>query len=84
MLINCVSRRKLLQKLILFGAGAVYVACLAAIYKRTEYIIFGDNKNTWYESYAGIKQGSPMSLMLFYVDDIFQFFTGIFTSLLHF
>ena len=77
-----VSRSKMLRKLILFGAGATYVACLAAVYRRTEYIIFGDAENAQYETYAGIKQGSPMSpmLFLFYIDDIFQYFVGVFTT----
>ena len=77
-----ISRNKLFRKLILFGAGTTYVACLMAIYNRTECIMFGNNENILYGINSGIKQGSPMSplLFLFYVDDVFEYFVSSFTS----
>ena len=77
-----VNRTTLFRKLVRFGAGATYVSCLMAIYKRTEYIIFGNDEHATYLAAAGIKQGSPLSpmLFLFYVDDIFGFFLGAFSS----
>ena len=78
-----VNRTVLFKKLVRFGAGALYISCLKAIYCRTEYIIFGNKgSHATYLTEAGIKQGSPMSpyLFLFYVDDIFAFFLGTFSS----
>ena len=78
-----ISRSQLFNKLILFVAGATYISCLMAIYHRTECIIFGNKKNILYEISCGIKQGSPMSpmLFLFYVDDVFDYFMSTFASL---
>ena len=77
-----ISRVCLFKKLVRFGIGATYLACLMAVYSRTECIIFGANDYVYYDVDCGIKQGSPMSpyLFLFYVDDIFEYFQCIFGS----
>ena len=77
-----VKRMHLFRKLVRFGAGAIYVSCLMAIYKRTDYVIFGNDEYASYQVTAGIKQGSPLTpmLFLFYVYDIFSFFLGTFNS----
>ena len=78
-----VNRSNLFRKSVKFGAGNSYVACLMAIYSKTEYIIFGNNEvYATYRTEAGIKQGSPLSpyLFLFYINDKFDFFLGVFGS----
>ena len=71
-----VSRSVLIRKLSLFGAGTTFLLCLASIYLKTDNIIFQGNDQITYSLYAGIKQGLPLSplLFLFYVNDIFDYF----------
>ena len=75
-----VSRRILLQKLSRFGAGTVFMLCIASMYMKTDNIIFQGNDHICYSLYAGIKQGLPLSpmLFLFYVNDIFPYFQNIY------
>ena len=75
-----ISRSVLIRKLVLFGAGTLFVACLASIYMKTDNIIFRNKDYMIYTLGAGIKQGLPLSpyLFLFYVDDIFEFFDVIY------
>ena len=75
-----ISRSLLFRKLVLFGADSTYIACLMAIYKQTDCIIFGGKDHVYYQLDAGIKQGSPLSpiLFLFYVNDIFEYFVSTF------
>ena len=77
-----VSRSVLIRKLSRFGAGSIFVTCIAAIYLKTDNIIFQGEDQILYSLYAGIKQGLPLSpmLFLFYVDDIFAFFQNIYTN----
>ena len=77
-----ISRSVLIRKLILFGAGTTFVACLASIDMQTENIIFRDKEYVKYSLYAGIKQGLPLSpfIFLFYVNDVFDFFDGIYNK----
>ena len=74
-----VSRSVLIKKLVLFGAGTTFVMCLASIYMSTEYTLFQSKTHMNYFFYAGIKQGLPLSpmLFLFYINEIFQFFEAI-------
>ena len=79
-----VSRSVLIRKLSLFGAGTIFVTCIASMYLKTDNIIFQGKDHIMYTLYAGIKQGLPLSpiLFLFYVDDIFAFFDAVYgTSL---
>ena len=71
-----VSRSVLIRKLIKFGAGVVFVACVASMYMCTENIIFRHKNYVTFMLYSGIKQGLPLSPMLFifYVNDIFEVF----------
>ena len=71
-----VSRSVLVRKLCKFGAGTLFVTCIASIYLKTDNIIFQGGDYIMYTLFAGIKQGLPLSpiLFLFYVDDIFNFF----------
>ena len=71
-----VSRSVLIRKLIRFGAGVVFVACVASMYMSTENIIFRHKDYVTYTLLSGIKQGLPLSPMLFifYVDDMFEVF----------
>ena len=75
-----ISRSILIRKLVLFGAGSLFVTCLASIYLHTDNIIFRHKDYMVYTLSAGIKKGLPLSpyLFLFYVDDIFAFFDGIY------
>ena len=77
-----VSRMLLLKKLALFGAGSLFLLCIAAMYKRTESVIIQNDNHCVYELLSGIKQGLPLSpyLFLFYINDVFDFFYGIYTK----
>ena len=75
-----VKRSTLLRKLILFGASSAFAVCLANLYLVSGNIIYSNSSSIMYMLYAGIKQGLPLSpyLFLFYIDDIFDHFDGIF------
>ena len=75
-----ISRSVLIRKLIPFGAGTVFVSCIASMYMCTENIIFRGNSHVTYELFSGIKQGLPLSpiLFIFYINDIFDLFDGIY------
>ena len=75
-----VSRKILLQKLSRFGAGTVFILCIASMYLKTDNVIFQDDDHICYSLYAGIKQGLPLSplLFLFYVNDIFPYFQNLY------
>ena len=77
-----ISRSVLIRKLIMFGAGTVFVSCLASIYLRTDNIIFHNKDYMIYTLFAGIKQGLPLSpyIFLFYVNDIFDFFDNTYNN----
>ena len=74
-----VSRSVLIKKLVLFGAGSTFIKCLASIYMSTYNIIFSGKSFRKYKLYSGIKQGLPLSPMLFsfYINNIFDFFNAI-------
>ena len=71
-----------MQKLILFGASSKFVICLANLYALSGDIIYCNGTNVMYMLHSGIKQGLPLSpyLFLFYIDDIFNYFDGIFVN----
>ena len=77
-----VSRNILLKKLALFGAGSIFISCIAAMYLRTESAIIQKDNYCTYELLSGIKQRLPLSpyLFLFYINDIFDFFNAIYTN----
>ena len=69
----------LIRKLIRFGAGTIFVACIASMYMSTENVIFRDKDYVMYTLSSGIKQGLPLSpiLFIFYINDIFETFRRI-------
>ena len=69
-----ISRSLLIRKLIRFGGGTIFVACIASMYMYTDNIIFGDDEFVTYKLLSGIKQGLPLSpvLFIFYINDIFE------------
>ena len=71
-----ISRSVLIQKLIKFGAGTVFVSCIASMYMSTDNIIFRGGEHVMYTLFSGIKQGLPLSpyLFIFYINDIFEVF----------
>ena len=75
-----VSRAVLIRKLCLFGAGTIFTSRLAAIYMSTDNVIFRGNRSLNYMLYSGIKQGLPLSpmLFLFYINDIFDFLGSLY------
>ena len=75
-----VSRHRLFNKLQLFGVGSIFLSCLIAIYVFTDCTIYQTETSFTYHLMAGIKQGLPLSpwLFLFYINDIFDYFDGIF------
>ena len=75
-----VSRSVLIRKLSLFGAGTIFVTCIASMYLKTDNVIFQGKEHIMYTLYAGIKQGLPLSpiLFLFYVNDIFDFYDAVY------
>ena len=81
-----ISRKRLLHKLQLFGAGSIFIACIATIYSLTDCIIYNKETNFSYHLVAGIKQGLPLSpwLFLFYINDMFDLFDSIYSkSMIH-
>ena len=74
-----VSRSVLIRKLIQFGAGVTFVSCVASMYMCTDNIIFRHNDYVTFMLYSGIKQGLPLSpvLFIFYINDMFETFRSI-------
>ena len=75
-----ISRKLLIQKLALFGAGSTFIWCIAAMYNKTNSVIIQTDNYSAFTVMSGIKQGLPLSpfLFLFYINDIFDFFYGIY------
>ena len=77
-----VKRSTLLRKLVRFGAGATFVACLANMYSMSINTIYSNGASVSYMLHAGIKQGLPLSpyLFLFYIDDVFAYLDALFLN----
>ena len=77
-----VKRSTLLRKLLAFGAGSLFVLCLANLYTMSVNTIYSNGASVSYMLHSGIKQGLPLSpyLFLFYIDDVFQYFDELFSK----
>ena len=77
-----VCRSTLLKKLALFGAGSIFLLCIASMYQRTESIIIQKDNHCIYQLLSGIKQGLPLSpyLFLFYINDVFDYFHTLYSK----
>ena len=77
-----VKRSTLLKKLVAFGAGSLFVICLANLYTMSINTIYSNGASVSYMLYSGIKQGLPLSpyLFLFYIDDVFSYFDDTFIN----
>ena len=75
-----ISRSVLMGMLVLFGAGTIFTSCIASIYMCTENVSFRGKEHVMYDLFSGIKQGLPLSPMLFifYINDICDLFDGIY------
>ena len=79
-----VSSSILLKKLSLYGAGSIFIYCLASMYKVTESIIIQPDNYFIYNLQSGIKQGLPLSpfLFIFYINDIFDFMYSLYDNMI--